>query len=113
MGIRIVSLSIEPKYVLELLMEGIQGDLVYDRLYNLGRKKNAGSIIFEKFYPRENHQRMLVIEIENIDGVTNGTIITSSSPEEWRYQLDGDIEDTFMNDVLEILDEYIIEQEEG
>lgn len=113
MAIRIVSLSMSPKAVLDLIMEGIEGDLVHRTLYNLGKKRAVGSIIFERFYPRENHQRMLVIEVENIKGGTNGTIITSSNPEEWRYQLDWDMEDNFMNEVMDLLDEYIIEEEEG
>lgn len=113
MGIRIVSLSITPKDVLELLMGEIEGDLVHHGDYNVGKKKSVGTIVLERFYPRENHQRMLVVEVVNINGVTNGTIITSSNPEAWRYQLDWNIEDTFMNEVMEVLDEYIIDEDEG
>lgn len=113
MGIRIVSLSMAPKEMLELLMAEIDGDLIHHNLQELDEGKSFGSAVFEKFYPRENHQRMLVVNTENIKGITNGTIITSSNPDEWRFQLDWDTEDGFLEEVMELLDEYILGVEEG
>jgi len=113
MGIRIVSLSMAPKEILELLMGEIDGDLIHHTFHELKEGKGFGSLVFERFYPRENHQRMLVVQAEKIQGITNGTIITSSNPEEWRFQLDWDNEDDFMDDVMKLLDEYILEEEEG
>lgn len=113
MGIRIVSLSITPKDVLELLMREIEGDVIHHGFYEINQDKSFGSIVFERFFTRENYQRMLVVHTENVKGITNGTIITSSNPEEWKFQLDWDTEDNFMNDVIELLDEFIIEEEEG
>ena len=113
MGIRIVSLSLAPKELLELLMGEIDGDLIHQSYHRLDKGRSFGNLVLERFYPTENHQRMLAVHTENIKGVTNGTIITSSNPEVWRFQPDWDEEDNFMNEVMEIIDEYIIEEEEA
>lgn len=110
MAIRVLTLAIHPEELMELLAGEVDGDLMYHEYYELDHDRGFGNIVFEKFYSHENYQRMLVFHTENIRGETHATAITSTNLEEWKYELDWELEDDFMEEVMEILDEYIVEQ---
>ncbi|QZY55414.1 hypothetical protein [Crassaminicella profunda] len=110
MCIRIVSLSITPKEVLELLMGEIDGDLIHYEYHQIKENIGFGNAVFEKFYTRMKSQRMMIVSMENIENITNATIILSSNHEEDTYRLDFEIEDECMEEILEILDGYIIDE---
>ncbi|QXM06826.1 hypothetical protein [Crassaminicella indica] len=110
MCIRIVSLSITPKEALELLMGEIDGDLIHYEYHQIKENIGFGSVVFEKFYSRGKSQRMMIVNTENLENVTNATIILSSNWEEYSYDLDFEIWDECMEELMEILDEYIIDE---
>ena len=110
MNIRIISLSITPKEVLELLVREVDGDLIKQEYYPFQEDRAVGYGVFEQFYRRTNHQKILMVSVENMDGITNVTLMTSSNPD--RGEFDLEMEDDFMDEIMEILDGYIIDEQE-
>lgn len=112
MCIRMVSLSITPKELIELLIGEIDGDVIHHEYYEIGENIGFGNIVFEKCYTRTKHLEVIVIHTENIKGVTNATMITSTSLDDQALELDWEVEDDPMNELMEIVDRYIIDEKE-
>ncbi|QEK13318.1 hypothetical protein FQB35_14140 [Crassaminicella thermophila] len=112
MCIRIVSLSIKPKEVLELLMRDVDGDLIHHEYHEIEDDIGFGYVVIEKFYTMPKHEKMIVVNTENLDHITNATIIVTPDYEEWVYHFDLESYDVCMDEIMEILDEYILEERE-
>jgi hypothetical protein len=107
-----VSLSITPEELIELLVGEIDGDLIHHDYHEIQENMGFGNIVFEKCYTRTRHLEVIIIHTENIKGVTNATMITSTSLDDQAIELDWEVEDDCMNELMEILDRYIIDEKE-
>lgn len=113
MCIRMVSLSITPKEVLELLMGEVDGDLIHYEYHEVEDDIGFGYVVIEKFYTMPKHEKMIVVNTENLEHTTNATIIVSPDYEEWMFRFDLENDDVCMDEIMEILDEYILEERKG
>ena len=108
MGTRMISLSIRPNEVLELLISEVDGDLLHSEYHHLKKDVGFGSVVFQRYMDRVDHPISLIVNAENIHGITHATIISSSFAEGWDQMFDGDVGDELMDKVMEILERYII-----
>lgn len=113
MCIRILSLSIKPKEVLEILMSEIDGDLIHYEYIDIENHRGFGYVIFEKFYTQSKSKKMIVVNTQNIEELTNATIVLSPDDEESMFRLDFETDDMCIEEIMEILDPYMIDERDG
>ncbi|MBB6216732.1 hypothetical protein HNQ80_002836 [Anaerosolibacter carboniphilus] len=112
MSARIVSLSIDPREVLELSMGEIDGDLIHSDYCAVDQGRGFGYMVYEYIHKRENRPIMLMIHVDNVHGTTRATILTSPEMEDWEYPFDCEEEYEWMDKIMEVLEEYIIDVRE-
>ncbi|MBF8982444.1 hypothetical protein IZY60_02725 [Lutibacter sp. B2] len=105
------SLSIHPKEVMEMFLRDIGADLIHYDYFELENDKGFGYMVFEKNYLRSKCSEMLNINVENIRGVTNAIIIFSSDAED-HSDIDGSEKESWINESMAIIEEYIIAEME-
>ncbi|MEW9121704.1 MAG: hypothetical protein AB2421_03250 [Thermotaleaceae bacterium] len=109
MAVRFFDLSISPAEVLNTLIGEMDGDLLHHQYYPLSEDRGMGFTVFERFYRRINQHIVWVIHMQNLEGHTKGTLICSATRGPWNAALgEGDGEE-YMDEVMGILDEYIVE----
>lgn len=109
MSARIVSLSIDPREVLELSMGEIDGDLIHSDYCDIDQGRGFGYMVYEHIHKRENRPMMLMIHVENVHGTTRATILASPEAEDWTHPFDCEEENEWMDKIMEVLEEYIID----
>ncbi|KXG76102.1 hypothetical protein [Thermotalea metallivorans] len=109
MGVRIISLSIRPKEVLEQLMGEVDGDLLHSEYHPIDQEKGFGYVVYEYIHRKENCPNVLMVHTENIDGTTHATILSSPNRTDWAYPFVWEDDDERMDKIMEILDEYILD----
>lgn len=112
MSARIIALSIDPRQVLELTMGAIDGDLIHSDYCDIDQKKGFGYMVYEYIQKRENRPTILMIHVENIHGTTRATILTSPEAEGWSFPFDCEEENEWMDKIMEVLEEYIMDVRE-
>lgn len=112
MAARMFSLSIPPDEVLHTLMGEVDGDVLHHEYYPLTEDSGFGFIVFERFYHRGNHHTVWVLHTENIQGVTHATLICTANSGEWDAPLGGQDEWECMDEMMGVLDEYIVDEKE-
>jgi hypothetical protein len=112
MSARIIALSIDPKEVLELSMGAIDGDLIHSDYCAIDQKRGFGYMVYEYTHKRENRPTMLMVHVENVHDTTRATILTSPETEDWGFPFDCEEENEWMDKIMEVLEEYIIDVRE-
>ncbi|TCO78691.1 hypothetical protein [Marinisporobacter balticus] len=113
MCIRIISLSIRAKEVLELLIGEMDGDLIHYEYHEIEGERGFGNAVFEKFYTSPKHKKIIIVNTQNLKETTNATIILACNYDEWSLRLDSESADECMDEIMEILDAYMINEKDG
>ncbi|MFZ5967129.1 MAG: hypothetical protein ACOYVK_08130 [Bacillota bacterium] len=109
MGTRMVSLSIAPREVLERLMSEIEGDVIHHELHALADQREFGSIVLNRYTSRPKGLSILIVNVNNIRGGTSAVIITECCGKEWLNDDEWEEEEGIFDEMMDILDAYILD----
>ena len=105
------NISISPFEALSLVKAGLgeNTELIHEELNNLGSDQSIGTMIFERYFHRSGNQAGLVVNIDNLQGVTNVRLIAVGSSGSKYFKIDWGAGESFASSVEKILSSYIID----
>jgi len=101
--------TISPEEAFHRVRDEQNADLVHEELIDLGQGRQFGTLVFEKYYLRTKNRAALIVLIDNVQGVTDIRVVGTGSSEGIFFNFDWGASDNFVNSVVEILQDFIIE----
>ena len=93
--------------------EKIKNKIGYDLIYNESHKLDNGMeiyiMVFEKYFYRTSNRGTLTISINNFYENTQVNCLAAGTSEGMFFNFDWGARDSFINKVLNLLDDYIIQ----
>jgi hypothetical protein len=102
-------INLAPDQALAMVRDQENADLVHEELHDLGGGKWIGTLVFEKYYFRTKNRAALIVIIDNIQGETDVRIVGTGSSQGLIFNIDWGASDNFVQSVMDILRDYILE----
>ena len=105
------NVSLSPVEAMSLVKGGLgeNTELIHEELNQLGPDQTIGTLIFERYFHRSGNQAGLVVQIDNLQGVTNVRLIAVGSSSSRYFKIDWGAGKSFASSVETVLSSYIID----
>lgn len=100
--------DISAKKAYGLVKDNENADLVHEEMNCVGEDKYIGILIFEKYYMRSSNRAGLIVIFDNTKGETEVRAIATASSQGMIFNFDWGAADSFIRNIWNILEEYII-----
>lgn len=108
MAKEVINVSISPKEVMEIIEKRLNDEDVDRTSYDLGDGKSIEIGIYERYFFRSNNRGGLIVTVDNVEGYTKVKLVSTGTSEGVFFNFDWGAGDKYINDIKNILEDYII-----